>query len=57
MQLGFTTDPIFSTYRLDVLIHLAGTEINLKTNAFMRLVALSPNFFTSSLYGVKLLHD
>ena len=26
---------------IDVLIHLAGTETNLKTNAFMRLVALS----------------
>ena len=38
---------MFSTYRLDVLIHLAGTEINLKTNAFMRLVALSPNLFLS----------
>ena len=41
---------MFSTYRLDVLIHLAGTEINLKTNAFMRLVAFSPNLFTSSLW-------
>ncbi len=33
---------------LHVLIHLAGTEMNLKTNAFIRLVSLSPNFFTSS---------
>ena len=40
--------------RLDVLIHLAGTETNLKTNAFMRLVALSPNLFTSSLWIMAL---
>ena len=32
---------------LDVLIRLAGIETNLKTNAFMRLVVLSPNLFTS----------
>ena len=34
---------------LDVLIRLAGIETNLKTNAFMRLVALTPHLFTSSL--------
>ena len=45
---------IFSTCRLDVMIHLAGTETNLKTNAFMRLVALSPNPFTSSLWIMAL---
>ena len=32
---------------LDVLIRLTGIETNLKTNAFMRLVVLSPNLFTS----------
>ena len=32
---------------LDVMIRLAGIETNLKTNAFMRLVVLSPNLFTS----------
>ena len=32
---------------LDVLIRLAGIETNLKRNAFMRLVVLSPNLFTS----------
>ena len=32
---------------LDVLIRLASIETNLKTNAFMRLVVLSPNLFTS----------
>ena len=32
---------------LDVLIRLAVIETNLKTNAFMRLVVLSPNLFTS----------
>ena len=31
---------------LDVLILLAGIETNLETNAFMRLVVLSPNLFT-----------
>ena len=32
---------------LDVMIRLAGIDTNLKTNAFMRLVVLSPNLFTS----------
>ena len=30
-------------------IHLAGTEMNLKTKAFMRLVFLSPKALVSSL--------
>ena len=32
---------------VDVLIRLAGIETNLKPYAFMRLVVLSPNLFTS----------
>ena len=32
---------------LDVLIRLAGIETDLNTNAFMLLVASSPNLFTS----------
>ena len=31
------------------MIHLAGTEMNLKTKAFMRLVSLSPKALVSKL--------